>query len=98
VTNRDLIAINQDALGIQAAVEQLPDGSYRLVKRLADGSQAIALFNGTPAAIRTVVDWKTLSAHPASQHTDLWSHETKAVSGPYSVTLAPDETKVWRLH
>ena len=51
LTNREVIAIDQDARGIQAQALRKGDGTEIWIKPLADGRRAIALFNrGTSAA------------------------------------------------
>ena len=58
--NREIIAIDQDPLGVQGAVVSDRDGLMVLDKPLAGGDQAIALYNSTDALATVGV--------PAAEH------------------------------
>jgi alpha-galactosidase len=80
LTNRDIIAVDQDPLVIQA--KPLPDDSRIMVKPLADGSIAVALFNpdSQPASIETRAVAIGLPNAPCYTVHDLWTH-TDATTG-----------------
>lgn len=70
--NDEVLDIDQDPLGKQAA-EYAPDAQTRVVfKELADGSKAVGLFNlGTsPAVLR--VEWKRLGLQGSQSVRDAW--------------------------
>ncbi len=58
LTNRELIAINQDKLGIQGFKYAEEDGLEVWVKPLSDGNWAITFVNRTDASKKINFDWK----------------------------------------
>jgi alpha-galactosidase len=74
LTNRDIIAVDQDPLVLQGTA--LPTDSRIIVKPLADGSVAVALLNPDqqPASIQTstaAIGMKNASCYTVR---DLWTH------------------------
>ena len=45
LSNTELLAVNQDAWGVQGSLVDMGDGSQTIVKPLSDGSYALALWN-----------------------------------------------------
>jgi len=90
LTNREVIAVDQDSLGVQGwLAEQPAPGLQVWVKPLQGGSRAVLLLNRTtnPAPMRA--DWSAigLTADRAKVR-DLWAHEYKGeFRGGYSVTV-----------
>ena len=79
LTNAEVIAVNQDPLGIQGT--RVRDDAHKEVwsKPLADGSVAVALFNRIGASATDItVDWSSIGL-PAGSATvrDLWEHADK---------------------
>ncbi|WP_235892380.1 glycoside hydrolase family 27 protein [Mycolicibacterium hodleri] len=74
LTNRDVIAVDQDPLVLQGL--PLLDDPRVIVKPLADGSVAVALFNAdaAPVAIQTDVHAIGLSGADCYAVRDLWEH------------------------
>ncbi len=98
LTNTDLIAVNQDALGVQAPVVRQTDGVYTLKKPLAGGDRALAVFNASETDQTVEIDWTTL-VHPGNHHIkDLWSGKNEVVQGKTSVDIPSHATQVWRLY
>ncbi|MEU4690036.1 ricin-type beta-trefoil lectin domain protein [Actinoplanes sp. NPDC023714] len=96
--NPRLIAINQDALGLQA--NQISyDGTRRvLAKRLANGDVAVALFNqGTSAT--TVSTTAAAIGKSGSSFTlqDAWTGGTSTSTGGISATVPGHGTVVYRV-
>jgi len=58
LTNKELIAINQDKLGIQGFKYSAEDGLEVWVKPLADGNWAITFLNRSEATKKVNFDWK----------------------------------------
>jgi alpha-galactosidase len=79
LTNRDVIAVDQDPLGHEATRVAASDGIEVWSRPLADGSLAIGLFNRNSDARRYELTWQAvgLSAAPSSVR-DLWRHEAVA--------------------
>lgn len=72
LTNDEILALNQDPLGIQAK-QISSEGSGRvLAKKLEDGSTAVGLFNvgNEPAAVK--VTWEQLGITGKQKVRDLW--------------------------
>ena len=89
LTNREVIAVNQDKDGKQGQRITKSGDQEVWARPLAGGAQAIGLFNrgGTPAKI--TVKWSDLGLKSAPAHArDLWAHsELKLDAGEYSVTV-----------
>lgn len=92
LTNKDVIAVDQDALGQQGR-RVIKDGDYEVWTRpLKGGDRAVILFNRSTAAHTISVDWETLqfAAGQKADVTDLWSKAVKTkVKGSYSAEVAP---------
>jgi alpha-galactosidase len=58
LTNKELIAVNQDKLGIQGFKLSAEDGLEVWVKPLSDGNWAITFLNRTDAPKKINYDWK----------------------------------------
>ncbi|MHB8734422.1 MAG: glycoside hydrolase family 27 protein [Terriglobales bacterium] len=79
LTNRELIAVDQDPLGKQAVVVTLVDNAPVYKKPLADGSYALGIFNTTEWGINVTLPWRDAGL-PNNQHVrDLWAHEDLGV-------------------
>jgi alpha-galactosidase len=61
LTNKAVIALNQDALGIQAYRHSAADGVEYWVKPLADGDWAMMILNRNKNARAISLDWKQFS-------------------------------------
>ena len=96
--NADVIALDQDAKGVQGNEISSSNGLHVIRKPLADGDIAVALFNetGTTAKIST-----TLSAIGASAGThsltDLWSKAKSSTTGTISALVPAHGTVVFRV-
>jgi alpha-galactosidase len=74
LTNREVIAIDQDPLGAQGRRVR-KDGSHEVwAKQLADGSRAIALLNRDTAEAGVSVSWSDIGypAHLSAAVRDIW--------------------------
>src|SRR4051794_33908058 len=98
LTNRTLIAINQDSLGLQAT-QVSNDGTRRvLAKRLANGDVAVALFN-QGANSTTISTTAAAIGKTGSQFVvrDAWTNATSTTSGAISATVPGHGTVVYRV-
>jgi alpha-galactosidase len=98
--NHDVIAVDQDALGIQGhRVSQQGDLEV-WAKPLADGGRAVLLWNRGEAPATIAADWTTLGL-PKSvrvQVRDLWQHrDLGAHRGRYQAAVAPHGVVMLRL-
>jgi len=97
--NAALIAIDQDPAGNQAVLAFDSDDFQILVKTLADGDKAVALFNRSAApteAILTAQHLKLRDDAPIAL-TDLWSGASSSFSKETKFKLASHETLVFRV-
>lgn len=102
LTNTEVIAINQDALGQPATVVyEEEDGDLQYWARpLADGSVAVAFLNrGSQTALMSLylqeylyVEWRSYTVR------DLWAHKDYALleEPAFSAEVIPHEAKVFR--
>lgn len=100
MTNTEVLAIDQDEIGVQAR-RVLRQGSNEVWARpLFDGTFAVALFNRGIIGPQTVAipSWDVLSetARPGMQHLhgnqpvrDLWKRRNLGVMNKFSATIAP---------
>ncbi|BCJ76397.1 alpha-galactosidase [Catellatospora sp. IY07-71] len=96
--NTNLIAINQDSLGLQAT-QVANDGTRRvLAKRLANGDVAVALFN-QGSATTTVSTTAAAIGKSGSSFTllDAWTNATSTTSGTISASVPAHGTVVYRV-
>jgi alpha-galactosidase len=96
--NRNLIAINQDPLGLQAT-QTSHDGTRRvLARRLADGDVAVALFN-QGSATTTVSTTAAAIGKAGTSFTlrDAWTDATTISSGAISASVPGHGTVVYRV-
>ncbi|MFG1694703.1 glycoside hydrolase family 27 protein [Nonomuraea sp. NPDC049309] len=96
--NANLIAINQDPLGLQA-VQVAFDGTRRvLAKRLSNGDVAVALFNqgGSTTTISTTASAIGLTGGPFTLH-DAWTDAVTTTTGTISASVPAHGTAVFRV-
>ena len=73
LTNTDVIAVDQDKLGVQGRRLRQDGPSEVWVKPLADGSKAVVLFNRGPAPAEISVSWKELGVETSTAEVrNLW--------------------------
>ncbi|MFI0225266.1 NPCBM/NEW2 domain-containing protein [Streptomyces lydicus] len=99
LSNKDVIAVDQDALGKQATVLKSDSGRWTLVKQLADGGRAVALFNetGQPQRITTTARDAGLPQSAGYRLRDLWQHRDTHTTGTISATVPAHGTTVFRV-
>ncbi|WP_329393673.1 NPCBM/NEW2 domain-containing protein [Streptomyces lydicus] len=99
LSNKDVIAVDQDALGKQATVLKSDSGRWTLVKQLADGGRAVALFNetGQPQRITTTARDTGLPQSAGYRLRDLWQHRDTHTTGTISATVPAHGTTVFRV-
>ncbi len=94
LTNREVIAVDQDSLGVQGwLAEQPAPGLQVWVKPLADGSRAAALLNRTAAPAEIRADLSALGlpevrGRARARVRDLWAGADRGVvEGSYAATV-----------
>ena len=90
LTNKEVIAIDQDPLGKQGTRVR-KDGDLEVwAKQLQDGSRAVVLFNRGESAQQIAANWEDLGypAHVAAAVRDLWQHrDAGKVTGKFSASV-----------
>lgn len=92
LTNKDVIAVDQDPLGKQGRRVQREGDVEIWVRQLKDGERAVVLFNRgkTPADMKVAWDQLQMPASQKADVKDLWSKKvTKNASGSYGGKVAP---------
>jgi alpha-galactosidase len=72
LTNDEVLAVNQDPLGVQAKRIIKMDPLQVWAKPLSDGSLAVGLFNMAPREINSTIKWQELGLTGAQKVRDLW--------------------------
>lgn len=95
--NAAIIAVDQDPAGNQAVLAFDSDDLQILVKTLADGNKAVAIFNRTSAPLDASLTAEQLKFSPEAriELTDLWTGERTEFQGEKSLELAPRETLIF---
>ncbi len=88
LTNREVIAVDQDKLGRQA-VRLAKNGDLEVWARpLADGSQAVGLFNRGESVAVVKAAWSDLGLKGAQKVRDLWAHAGRgSFTGEYAAQV-----------
>jgi alpha-galactosidase len=97
--NREIIAIDQDRLGVQGAVVADRDGLMVLDKPLAGGDHAIALYNATDslATIDIPVNETGLPSARGYRLHDVWSGNVRQAKSVISAAVPAHGTVVYRV-
>jgi alpha-galactosidase len=89
LTNKDVIAVDQDSLGVQGMLVEEPGRDLQIwVKPLADSARAVVLLNRS--ALQTVITapWWALHIHGPARVRDLWAHtDLGTVTDHFSATV-----------
>ncbi|MCA1217095.1 NPCBM/NEW2 domain-containing protein [Streptomyces sp. 8L] len=99
LSNKDVIALDQDPLGKQATVLSSDGGRYVLTKPLANGDRAVALFNAGDQAqrISTTATAAGLPRRASYAVSDLWSHTAYNSAGTLAATVPAHGTVLLRV-
>jgi beta-glucosidase len=108
LTNRDVIAVNQDPLGVQGYRHRVVAGAVEVWARpLASGDWAFTFLNRSNAPFKTSFDWTTPAvADPLSNRKleglyairDLWSKQSRGdTSAPFVAEIPPHDVVMVRL-
>ena len=89
LTNRDVIAVDQDKAGKQGTRVSKSGDQEVWAKELAGNSKAVGLFNRAADPAKMTVKWSELRFAQAPQHArDLWKHEEVQLEGAeYTATV-----------
>lgn len=98
LTNREVIAVNQDQLGKQGT--RIFDAkAYEIwMKPLADGCKAVILFNKTTAPQKIRLEGRDINIKGKFGVRDLWAHADRGThKKSFSASLAPHGVAMFRL-
>src|SRR5512133_155985 len=100
LTNKEVIAIDQDPLGM-AGRRVIKDGDLEVWSRpLKDGSRAVILFNRGAEEKEIAVQWTDLGypVHLAAQVRDLWQHKDLGrVSGKFAARVGSHDVMMVKI-
>ena len=99
LTNKDVIAVDQDRLGIQGAPISTDGGRDVFVKPLANGDKAVVLFNESDGPQRITTSAKAIGMPPAPAYRvrDLWAHTDRETAGALTATVPAHGTVMLRV-
>ena len=84
LTNRELIAIDQDPAGLQGDRLSTEGPGEVWSRSLADGSKAVGLFNRHPQPIEVLADFRQLGFNGPVHVRDVWSgHDLGSIQGEF---------------
>ncbi|MGB7747415.1 MAG: putative Ig domain-containing protein [Verrucomicrobiia bacterium] len=91
LTNPEVLAVNQDALGRAARrMTGLPPETVEIWKKeLADGSVAVGIFNRAVQPIKVEFQWRVLGLHSSPKVRDLWLHKDLGRQKNFAAELPP---------
>ncbi|MET9293461.1 NPCBM/NEW2 domain-containing protein [Streptomyces sp. NPDC003077] len=97
--NREVIALDQDPLGKQGTVVKSGGSRWTVVKRLANGDRAVALFNEADHPQRITTTAKDVGLPKAGGYRlrDVWKHRDFHSAGTISATVPAHGTVVFRV-
>jgi alpha-galactosidase len=97
--NREIIAIDQDPLGVQAKPIRNDNGRMVFARPLANGDKAVALYNETDtgSVIKSTAAEVGLARAPAYTLRDVWQHETTETAGVISGYVPAHGAVVYRV-
>ena len=90
LTNKEVIAIDQDRLGQQGDRVSAEGPLEIWSKQLADGSKAVGVFNRHATALSIPVDFKQLGFRKPVRVRDIWqAKEIGSMKDSYTVIVPP---------
>jgi alpha-galactosidase len=99
LTNQDVIAIDQDRLGVQGTAISTTGNAMVWAKPLAGGDKAVALLNrgSTPMVVST--DANAVGLPPAGrfQLDNLWQHSNTETAGKIAAVVPPHGAVLYRV-
>jgi alpha-galactosidase len=97
--NPQVIAVDQDSLGVQGT-EVAGEGQGQVwVRPLHDGSRAVALLNRGPAAVRISTSIRAIGLAPGRRYAvaNLWTHTASATTGLIGAEVPGDSAVLYRV-
>ena len=97
--NRQVIAVDQDPLGIQGTVVQQQGSGQVWSKPLSGEQAAVALLNRGTAPLQIAITASKAGLRSAARYTvrDLWAGTTERTTGEISAMVPPDSVVLYRV-
>jgi alpha-galactosidase len=97
--NRQVIAIDQDRLGVQGTPIQRHGAGQVWIKPLVGGRRAVALLNRGGTAVRITTGAAAVGLSPAGRYQveNLWTHTSTTTSGPITALVSPHSAVLYRV-
>ena len=89
LTNREVIAVDQDKLGKQGSQAWKSGDQEIWTRQLSGGDLAVAFFNRSKDEARMAVKWADIGAQGKRKARDLWLHQNVDASGPDYIATVP---------
>ena len=92
ITNKEIIALNQDKLGLQAQVISRENKKYVMAKMIEEDQgkiRAVALFNGSPEAASMRINFEDIQLSEKAKVRDLWEQQDLGEFTGYYETIVP---------
>ncbi len=99
LTNREVIAVDQDGLGQPARIVADSGTDLVTVRELTGGDRSVTLTNtgDRTATLTTGLSGLGITGAPSCTLRDLWTGESTTTTGPLTATLAPHATAMYRV-
>lgn len=100
LTNEQVLAVDQDPLGLQAVLASEPAKGLQVWSKAlaAPGTRAVLVLNRTHAAAEIPVTWKDLGlAEGEARFRDLWTGEELSSQGSYAVRVPAEDAVLARV-
>jgi alpha-galactosidase len=98
LSNDEVLALDQDALGQQAMCVATNGDVKIYAKDLEDGSKAVGLFNTGAQSASATLQWADLKLHGKRMVRDLWRQKDLGrFAGQFEATVAPHGVVLVRL-
>jgi alpha-galactosidase len=99
LTDKDVIAIDQDKLGVQGQVIAQGAGTMVFNKPLANGDRAVALYNSNDASATITTSAAQIGLQRANAYAlkDVWTGTTTETAGTISASVPAHGTVIYRV-
>ena len=99
LTNPEVLAVDQDSVGVQGTLVQQQGAGQVWSKPLLGGGRAVAMLNRGSVALQITIAAKKLGLPPANRYSvrDLWARTSKTTSGPITAGVAPHAVVLYRV-
>ena len=98
LTNKEVIAVDQDSLGVQG-FKALDEGDFEVwVKRLSNNELAVCFLNRANEPATRTIDWEKFNITASYTLRDLWKHQDAGnTKSPFEVTVSSRDVVMLRL-